>query len=938
MLTKAEIQREIDRLDYMKGTGILDTPKRQLVNKRFLFISSGGAGHRMLSALRTNLKRCVDRDELHAKVRFLAVDADYNELDNLVRTEGYSTDEVFKLPFEGARESINPENISEQMKKWVDPELFRVTGKLPAAASGFTGNGAGQWRQVGRVRLCQSQSITNLTSLITTHYMNLFAATNGIPDGLEVIFLSGIGGGTGSGTIIDLAFLTRQIISNHDPVPYTGSKTSFSAYLLLPSACNAGAIEQAWLNMDRNAYAALKEIDYFMSLRARKERYQLDYGTYPVDIGENIFDFCTLVEGVTDAGVFFDNAPETARGVTARFIMDLMMGVKHNFNRDCCLVDAIHHGPALGAHLAHVEQQSHQAWPRNSNYCYNVIGYARCVVPVDLITVYAANAVFNEVWSDYERHGYVSDDAVIQFLDVCMLDPKSVYNAAKNKTVQALKTTLSTNLDGLFREYGPYYMINFTKQAGIILQGEDYLITALQNVSRPPFLTNRDLWREAAAVYQNHIIPLISDTNNRLYDVYTQVLDALKDMLETNAGLITDTSEFQNQFQKSYSWSPIDLTSGENASQTVKDELIPQGQLNSMAKQFEQALCDKKDEWTGCRDKDHFAPVKEIRSFIYEQLAAIVNTTVEGFLLKQYGGPDAEVSNVPEAQDPQAFIPVHNAARAIVDHLITAAGALAQVKTEFSLSACSNKNFITLPKMKRLDKEIEAEAKTYDQNVEVYTTSATDEISFLRVYYGVPAWAFSWTGQAEHLYEASPEEVGLHIGKGLDGRPWAEYPDLGKSACARENTLRDEARRDMERARELGLVRDSSTHGAAIKTYSVYILPQDETLTVQELLDAASLERDRTYALSEVMERLEAAGRVRQEPVLYSTTVTSVPDYPIPEDLGWKFACEDLRRQIRRWTGLKAMIAAAEEILPLMDAHNAWSERFYKADRMQHLS
>ena len=566
--TEVEIQREIDKLDYMKGTGILDTPKRQLVNKRFLFISSGGSGHKMLSALRNYLKRYVDHQELETKVRFLAVDAAHNELEALTKLEGYATDEVFKLPYEGARESIKPGKISEQMKKWVDPELYGKTGVFGDASSGFTGNGAGQWRQVGRVRLCQLDSIKNFTALLTRHVTALFDAAHGVPDGLEVIFLTGIGGGTGSGTIVDLAFLARQIIKKYNEGLY-GNKAKFSSYILLPSATDAG-MSQGGRNVDRNSYAALKEIDYFMGLRARGERYQLIYGTYPVDIGENIFDFCTLVEGVTDNGTFFSNAPDVARQVTASSILNLMSGQRTTAaGSSVFLVDSFLSNRYVQM-VEHVEQQSHKTWPRNANYHYNVIGYARCVVPVDLITVYVANAVFNKVWEDYERHSAFSDDGVKNFLDSCMLDPRSVYNAARNGTVQALKTTLRTNLDGLFRENGPYYMINFTNKAGIILQGEDYLITALQNVSKPPFLTNRDHWQLAADVYQKQIIPLILDTNNRLYDVYTQVLDALKDMLETNAGLITDTSEFQKQFQKSYSWSPIDLTSGENGADSAR--------------------------------------------------------------------------------------------------------------------------------------------------------------------------------------------------------------------------------------------------------------------------------------------------------------------------------------------------------------------------------
>ena len=126
--------------------------------------------------------------------------------------------------------------------------------------------------------------------------------------------------GSSGGTIVDVPFLTRQIIRNISVDRY--KNTGVSAYLVLPSACGSEADPVRKQKGDRNAYAALKEIDSFMGLQNRGEASRQQYGTFDVEISENIFDFCTLVEGVADGrGVDFDLGKGTACadfGATAR--------------------------------------------------------------------------------------------------------------------------------------------------------------------------------------------------------------------------------------------------------------------------------------------------------------------------------------------------------------------------------------------------------------------------------------------------------------------------------------------------------------------------------------------------------------------------------------------------------------------------------------------
>ena len=156
------------------------------------------------------------------------------------------------------------------------------------------------------------------------------------------VIVIGIAGGTGSGTVVDLVYLTRYFLQRLLPNAY--SRVNFYGYLLLPSACGEMVTDTTTGN--QNAYAALKEIDYYMTINARGEHFVMDYGTplaRGVEIESNIFDFCTLVEGVgANGAVMLDNS-ESARGLIADSILNAACAdqAKNVNGRDLFLMDLI---------------------------------------------------------------------------------------------------------------------------------------------------------------------------------------------------------------------------------------------------------------------------------------------------------------------------------------------------------------------------------------------------------------------------------------------------------------------------------------------------------------------------------------------------------------------------------------------------------------------
>ena len=129
------IQENLDTLDYLKGTGVISTHKRKLADERYLFISTGGNGHKLLTTLRHQLEWQVDASEVAKKIRFLAVDTCHKEMEDL-KLEGFDATEFLKLPHEGAHESIAPTKITPQMKQWIYPDLYsnRGNGEIVAVS------------------------------------------------------------------------------------------------------------------------------------------------------------------------------------------------------------------------------------------------------------------------------------------------------------------------------------------------------------------------------------------------------------------------------------------------------------------------------------------------------------------------------------------------------------------------------------------------------------------------------------------------------------------------------------------------------------------------------------------------------------------------------------------------------------------------------------
>lgn len=936
---KRKIEANIRKLDYLEGTGVLSTNKKKLVDEFFVFIGTGGSGTKALIKLKKTMEHQVDFECFSQRTMFLCIDSDWGEIEKYQNNGIFQSSEVIKFPFEGAHGNINPDKIMPQTKAWVHKDLWVATGGAGADVTPppeFNGTGAGAKRQCGRVLFTQPAAqaeLYNGLSKITDKLAKL-----GSTPKIKVFFLTGIAGGTGSGTIVDLAYLCRYYLKGILGVAY--NRVNFSAYLLLPSACGKVKEPSDRQIGNQNAYAALKEIDYYMTISNRGERFTMDYGTSSarnVDIVENIFDFCTLVEGIGDGGVFHENNSETARQIIADSILNIICADRevHRLDEDKFLVDSFLSNQVTKT-FGKIETQSDKKWPRDVNYIYSVIGFSSCVIPIDLLTVYVAKKIFDEVFIKFRKADLATEDRAADFLSACGLEIKTLERSWKTLQKVHLKKDIQDQADAEFKASGPYYMVNLTKEAIKLIDNapNDYLHKVRKKKNN--FGANQEKWNRIEELYHTASAYLY-EINNKLYDVYTYAIEVLKKLIESNAGLLTDTNEYKNTFGKSFYWSPIDMTPGDQATTAVTlylDSILSERDIKKLANKFVERLCEKKDEWTGLDTNAGqsimcFDVANEIRSFIQDNLQECISTTMEQFLVKAYSGNvDAPVFTYDDHGNQIYSLETADAANTILSRLSQKASALASV-SDFNLEDTYSNVYLTLPAdCKWLYQAVVDRAAKYGINENcIYKSTAKDRVVLCKLYTGVPAWALLWTKEAENDYEfGKPNKVGLHIDQGENGTNWAELPNLypeklwsssDVKSKTREANISRKVREMMENALELEMLRSNLSEE---DYYDLILLEKDEE-TAQSLLEKAGLNNNKTYTIGQVLDLLLEKEILSKDKLIYANMVMTTPDELSSTELSqfrFDMACRTMRRLKGKWNKLEHSIKVFKELKKLL--------------------
>ncbi|MEG3313383.1 tubulin-like doman-containing protein [Streptococcus parasuis] len=258
-----------DQLAYLKYSEafILDDFKSHVTKTPTLIIGVGGTGVKALVKTK-HLYKTRYKESKH--LYFYGIDTDesakaINEKSLLQETH-LEDEEFFHLHSNLLAEMKRPTKWTEEIKSFMPDQVTFDPAK----------QGAGAHRLAGRFLLFNH--IDALASKLhkIIKQIRLGADVPEKNDQINIMILTGIGGGTGSGCSLDIAYLLRSVLFRDFQL--SDNKYSMNGYIILP---DVNALDSDNYYLGKNGYAYLKELDYLNSLRKNGELFEQIYsGTY----------------------------------------------------------------------------------------------------------------------------------------------------------------------------------------------------------------------------------------------------------------------------------------------------------------------------------------------------------------------------------------------------------------------------------------------------------------------------------------------------------------------------------------------------------------------------------------------------------------------------------------------------------------------------------
>ncbi len=248
-----------------------------------LVIGVGGMGTNTVRAAKRRFRRVWGQDNLPGMIQLLALDTEplVNRLD---QEPLYADEFVYMGRFDATRLVDNLEHHPEIARWW----------NYPSIPLGYIHNGARQLRPIGR--LAFFRNYVNFKRLLETKYASLdkirdveMAQNRGFPvmGNYQLVYIvSSLCGGTGAGMFLDVAHRVRALVR---------SNARIVGIFFLPDVLE----EEITSDLQRrrikaNAYAALKELNYFQETQEFRELYPSEQRPLP-DTPYAPFDFIFLV-------------------------------------------------------------------------------------------------------------------------------------------------------------------------------------------------------------------------------------------------------------------------------------------------------------------------------------------------------------------------------------------------------------------------------------------------------------------------------------------------------------------------------------------------------------------------------------------------------------------------------------------------------------------
>lgn len=835
---KPVIKEHIQQLDVKLGGGIVSEKIRvNTIDNPMLVIGIGGTGNDALLRLKYQVNRRFKlpqdpitkrKKEKPDNLEFLAFETNQRERNNKYNGIGMDQINEFVLLSNAEVGSIlqNRSVLDECISEWLSPELNITDGM----------NGANGVRQAGRLLL-----FTKIMTVIQSIEKKINMLLEGTNEKLIVFILSGLSGGTGSGCFLDLAYIVRGLIEKR-----FGSagvdRVNILGYLFTPDVnlARLGTNSHTRDYVIKNGYAALKELDYWMNVEERGERFTQNYrDILRVESPMPPFNLCHLISATNTEGTLLENAYDYCLNVTAENITNFMADEEKSGEEF-----------AIHDYISNINTNIKQmARPYSANYKYNIIGASSAVLPIEEITTYLAYRLFKKIEKMFQKSPEQRD--VDEFIRSLKLDKESVarrfqqnvyeplagyqsserlnhFNVIKTRSVsidyelqgflerareEYIKakrqlpgeylTEFSDQIRRVFlnSEQGPFYasrLINSSSGFCMLKTLESY-IESLKSVQKR-FAQDIDSQRYSAEEkmteamkaivnkenkkndyiqakineyyiradeervkqmieFYEDVYNLLNNENNRIYNVFTEILNALNQIFEDDGNILVNGKEVEYRGSKTYFWNVVSIP---DVLSTI-DKVMDGENQDELIRSFTSELLRSSESWVREQDLDI---IGSISSFMSDKFGDLITKSMEDFLVIKYGNEEMLDKliqlNIAKKLDEDA-LPVF--------HLSNSDGIL----------NLPSWGFVSIPKKAP---EISKGIKNYKSNAlgksnfTIKESEVKNRIFWLNTKNGVPLYAYAPLKLYEETYEKTildKEGVGRHLVQTKDNN-WTYLP------------------------------------------------------------------------------------------------------------------------------------------------------------------
>jgi hypothetical protein len=270
-----------------------------------LVIGLGGLGRAVLEQLRGNLRELCGPAEAIPHIRLLALDSDPEGAAAAAGAEPALTeDEVVIAPLNKPAHYLKPIRNRAALDTWLNLSMLCRVPRQQTTPTGLRILGrlvlVDNYRKILARLRSELQACTSPRVLVTADHQTRLGVRSNRP---RVYVVTGLGGGTGSGMFIDVAYVIRHLLRDLGyPEP------EVVGLLLLPSATPATRQSPAL----GNTYAALTELHHFSAPEVTYQAF-----------------FDELEEPVNDSGAPFTQSvmvplPEESNGSATREVTGLV--------------------------------------------------------------------------------------------------------------------------------------------------------------------------------------------------------------------------------------------------------------------------------------------------------------------------------------------------------------------------------------------------------------------------------------------------------------------------------------------------------------------------------------------------------------------------------------------------------------------------------------